>query len=94
MSFEFRDTENADLSTLTGRQQKILDNWIKTFGVEDAAIQATPNPLNAESLQYSFSAALGDRYLSAAPSPEEWKLDFTPKIKLQLNRDKSGGGCG
>ena len=31
MSFEFRDTENADLSTLTGRQQKILDNWIKTF---------------------------------------------------------------
>jgi hypothetical protein len=71
-----------------------VNNWIKTFGADDVAIQPTPNPLKAESLQYSFGAALGDRYLAADPDPEEWKLDFTPKIKLQLNRDKSGGGCG
>ena len=31
MSFEPEDTENTDVSDLTERQQKILDDWIKTF---------------------------------------------------------------
>jgi hypothetical protein len=31
MSFESGDMEIADLSNLSERQQKILNNWIKTF---------------------------------------------------------------
>jgi hypothetical protein len=71
-----------------------VNNWISTFRAEEAGILPAPSPVGNDNLLYTFPAALGDRYLAAAPSPEEWKLDFMPKIKLQLNRDKSGGGCG
>ena len=48
-----------------------------------------------DQLQYIFPAALGDRYECSDPSPiENEELEFTPKIKLELKRDKSGGGCG
>jgi hypothetical protein len=47
-----------------------------------------------DTLRFEFPAALGDRYECASPSPHEWTLEFTPKIKLQIKRDKSGGGCG
>jgi len=51
--------------------------------------------LQVTALRYLFSTALGDRYDCANPSPlAEWELEFTPKIQLQLKRDKSGGGCG
>lgn len=39
-------------------------------------------------------AGLGARYEAAYPNPHEWELDYTPRIKLQIQRDKSGGGCG
>lgn len=71
-----------------------VNGWIATFGAEDAVLTPTPAPPTADSLRYRFTAALGDRYPAANPSPREWKLEFTPKIKLQLQRDKSGGGCG
>jgi hypothetical protein len=46
-------------------------------------------------LRFAFLAALGDRYAAAAPSLIEYEaLKYDPKIKLQLQRDKSGGGCG
>jgi hypothetical protein len=31
MSFDPADTENTDVSDLTDKQLKILDDWIKTF---------------------------------------------------------------
>lgn len=71
-----------------------VNRWIATFGQADTAIQ--PNSAGAadDTLQYSFPAALGDRYSAAAPDPHAWEVEFTPKIKLQMSRDKSGGGCG
>jgi hypothetical protein len=40
-------------------------------------------------------AALGSRYESCDPDPVEYaELDFEAKIKLEMKRDKSGGGCG
>jgi hypothetical protein len=71
-----------------------VNNWLSIFGVEEREIAATPTPPGDDGLGYTFAAALGDRYLSAAPNPHEWALDYTPKIELQLTRDKSGGGCG
>ncbi len=71
-----------------------LNRWIGVFGSEDEQITATPAPPGADRLGYSFSAALGDRYQAAEPDPHDWRLDFTPKIKLDVKRDKSGGGCG
>lgn len=71
-----------------------INNWIATFGKEERAILPTPTPVGEDSLKYLFPAALGDRYDCADPSPHEWQLEYMPKIKQQIKRDKSGGGCG
>ena len=71
-----------------------VNNWIATFGKADRAILPTPMPAGYDTVKYVFPAALGDRYEAAAPNPHEWDIEFLPKIKLQLQRDKSGGGCG
>jgi rhodanese-related sulfurtransferase len=71
-----------------------VNHWIATFATEDAEIQPATAPPGSDRLGYAFPAALGDRYECARPSPHEWTIEFTPKIKLQIKRDKSGGGCG
>jgi rhodanese-related sulfurtransferase/uncharacterized membrane protein YedE/YeeE len=71
-----------------------VNNWLSLFGMEEQAIVLTPTPPGDDSLKYTFTAALGDRYLAADPSPHEWELEYTPKIELDVQRDKSGGGCG
>ena len=71
-----------------------LNNWLGTFGQDDPGIQPAP-AAPAEALRYTFPAALGDRYLSAAPSVMAYEaLIYEAKIKLQIQRDKTGGGCG
>jgi rhodanese-related sulfurtransferase/uncharacterized membrane protein (DUF485 family) len=71
-----------------------VNNWLLNFGADDPAITRieTPTP---EALHYRFPAALGDRYKASAPSVMEYgELEYAPKIKLQIKRDKTGGGCG
>jgi rhodanese-related sulfurtransferase len=72
-----------------------VNNWIARFG-EDDGPGFTANPsAGDDELKYVFPAALGDRYESCSPSPIEYEnLTFEARIKLQLKRDKSGGGCG
>jgi rhodanese-related sulfurtransferase len=71
-----------------------LNNWITVFGETDPEIK----PVSAsaeEQLKFLFPSALGDRYECSDPSPiENENIEFTPKIQLQMKRDKSGGGCG
>ncbi len=72
-----------------------INNWLTTFGSEEPAITPLASEqLNNDSLRYMFESALGERYECADPNPHEYDLEFDPKIKLQLKRDKSGGGCG
>lgn len=71
-----------------------INYWLSIFGIEDPAIQPTPGASGVERLRYDFPAALGSRYNAAFPNPHEWELEYTPKIKLEIKRDKSGGGCG
>ncbi|MBI3150554.1 MAG: YeeE/YedE family protein [Chloroflexi bacterium] len=71
-----------------------VNNWIAFFGKDDKTLRADPNA-GDDQLGYLFPAALGSRYESCSPDPIEYeKLEFEQKIKLQLKRDKSGGGCG
>ncbi|MFN8401051.1 MAG: YeeE/YedE thiosulfate transporter family protein [Anaerolineales bacterium] len=73
-----------------------VNNWIAFFGKDDKTFSAQPNP-NAgdDELGFTFPSALGSRYESCSPNPVEYEsLEFEAKIKLQLKRDKSGGGCG
>lgn len=71
-----------------------INNWLKIFGAADPQITPTPLPPGYDRLIFNFPAALGDRYNAADPSPHEYELEYTPKIKLQLKRGPSGGGCG
>jgi rhodanese-related sulfurtransferase/uncharacterized membrane protein (DUF485 family) len=71
-----------------------VNNWIAFFGKDDKALQPAPNA-GDDQLGYIFPVALGSRYESCSPNPIEYEaLTFEAKIKLQLKRDKSGGGCG
>jgi rhodanese-related sulfurtransferase/uncharacterized membrane protein (DUF485 family) len=71
-----------------------INQWIAVFGQEEQDIRPVSAVVGQDTLRFEFPAALGDRYECASPSPHEWTLEFTPKIKLQIKRDKSGGGCG
>ena len=70
-----------------------INNWITFFG-KDEGFQ-TVSSVGMDQLGYVFPAALGSKYESCDPDPQVYKeLEFEAKIKLQLKRDKSGGGCG
>jgi rhodanese-related sulfurtransferase len=73
-----------------------VNNWIAFFGQDDPTLAAQPKPNPADDeLGYIFAVALGSQYESCSPNPIEYEdLEFVAKIKLQLKRDKSGGGCG
>lgn len=71
-----------------------LNNWLKTFAGKDPGITPTPTPGGDDSLEYTFPAALGARYDASFPHPEDFNLEYTPKIKLEIKRSPSGGGCG
>ena len=71
-----------------------VNNWIAFFGADDKALQPAPQA-GDDQLKYVFPAALGDRYESCSHSPIKYEdIEFEAKIKLELKRDKSGGGCG
>lgn len=71
-----------------------INQWIATFGQEESDIVQVSSPSGDDSLCFAFPAALGDRFAAAEPNPHAWELEYTPKVKLQIKRDKSGGGCG
>lgn len=72
-----------------------INNWIASFGQDDLPQLAVNPSAGDDQLRYLFPAALGDRYASCRPDPIEYEnLTFESRIKLQLKRDKSGGGCG
>jgi len=71
-----------------------INNWLTVFGHDDPAVTPTPTPPSDDQLQYVFASALGDRYAAADPDAHHFELEYTPRIKLELKRGASGGGCG
>lgn len=71
-----------------------VNGWLETFAQGEPGIVPTPSVVAADQLRFAFAAALGDRYLAAAPDPHAYELEYTPKIKLQPKRGPAGGGCG
>jgi len=70
-----------------------INNWIAFFG-KGEGFQSLSS-VGKDQLAYIFPAALGSKYESCDPNPQAYEeLEFEAKIKLQLKRDKSGGGCG
>lgn len=70
-----------------------INNWITFFGEKEGFQPASA--IGEDQPGYIFPAALGSNYESCDPNPVEYEgLEFEAKIKLELKRDKSGGGCG
>ncbi|MGZ9220894.1 MAG: YeeE/YedE thiosulfate transporter family protein [Anaerolineales bacterium] len=70
-----------------------VNNWIAYFG-GDEGFQSVSS-IGKDQLGYIFPAALGSSYESCDPNPTRYEeLEFEARIKLELKRDKSGGGCG
>lgn len=70
-----------------------INNWIAFFGENEGFESASST--SEDQLGYIFPAALGSKYESCDPNPVDYEeLEFEAQIKLELKRDKSGGGCG
>jgi rhodanese-related sulfurtransferase len=70
-----------------------INNWIATFGDDDLTKNFNVGAGDDE-LCYIFDVAVGDRYDAAEPDPHAHELSYTPKIKLELKRAPTSGGCG
>lgn len=70
-----------------------VNNWLDTFASEENGILAIPAS-GEDRLRYTFAAALGGAYKSADPDPNHYEFEFTPKVKLDIPRGPSSGGCG
>lgn len=72
-----------------------INGWLATFATEEFKAEATRAAVGSDELGYEFAAALGSRYEFAEPDPHNYEeLLFTPKVKLEIKRGASGGGCG
>ncbi len=70
-----------------------INYWLDVFAASDSNLQRV-SASGDEVLHYSFPAALSSRYPAATPDPHRYKLEYTPKIKLDVKRGPGGGGCG
>jgi rhodanese-related sulfurtransferase/uncharacterized membrane protein YedE/YeeE len=71
-----------------------VNNWIRTFS--DPAFLDRHLVRNRDNDQpaFRFEAAIGSRHAAAEPNPVAHEYEFEPKVKLELKRAPSGGGCG
>jgi rhodanese-related sulfurtransferase len=70
-----------------------INHWLDTFNGEaetNLVITARARP-GDDTLRYSFPAALGAEYPSASPNPEEFEIEYTPKVELELPPVVGGG---
>lgn len=70
-----------------------INGWLDIFAKDDIGIRPLEGAGEGE-LRYEFASALGAAYQIADPEFHEYELEFTPKIKMELKRAPSGGGCG
>ena len=70
-----------------------VNNWIRTYSDEEFRLaHHTPNRA-VDQPAYRFDLALGARHPAAEPTPHG-EAEFEPKVKLELKRAPTGGGCG
>jgi rhodanese-related sulfurtransferase len=70
-----------------------INGWLATFEAHNG--QTAPALAAGEDeLKWVFPAALGAKTPAAAPSPEEFLLEYVPKIQLKNKKGAGGGGCG
>jgi rhodanese-related sulfurtransferase len=71
-----------------------VNNWIRTYGDQEFVQQSLLRNRDNDQPAYRFEAALGARHPAAEPNPEAYEIEFEPKVKLELKRAPTSGGCG
>jgi rhodanese-related sulfurtransferase len=72
-----------------------INGWLDTFAGEfEEDFCAGKQEAGDDELRYEFTAALGSGCPAAYPNAEHFELVYEEKIKLELKRAPTGGGCG
>ncbi|MCP4287296.1 MAG: rhodanese-like domain-containing protein, partial [Gammaproteobacteria bacterium] len=72
-----------------------INSWLDTFSTEvEDEFCAGKKEAEDDALRYDFTAALGAGCPAAYPHPDHYELEYIPKIKLELKRAPTSGGCG
>ncbi len=73
-----------------------INGWLDIFAGEFEGQYCAGQIPSAgdDELRYEFTAALGSGCPAAYPDYEHFELEYENKIKLELKRAPSGGGCG
>lgn len=72
-----------------------VNRWLDTFAGEfEEDFCAGTKETDDDELRYEFTAALGSGCPAAYPNEEHFELEYEEKIKLEIKRAPSGGGCG
>jgi rhodanese-related sulfurtransferase len=70
-----------------------INQWLATFGAEDGRIQPVASSTQ-ERLRYHFSGAFGASYPASRPDANHYRLEYMPRIELDMQRGPAKGGCG
>ena len=70
-----------------------VNNWIRTFGDHDFVRDRYVINRADDEPAYRFELAIGARHPAAEPTPHS-EAEFEPKVKLELKRAPTSGGCG
>jgi hypothetical protein len=71
-----------------------LNYWLEVFSADNPELVQPTFHQGEDQLHYAFSAALGSRHALSDPDPHLYHLEYTSKVKLELKKGPSGGGCG
>ena len=71
-----------------------VNNWIRTYAGEEFVQNRLIRNHENDYPAWRFDAAIGSRHPAAEPNPHAFEIEFEPKVKLELKRAPSSGGCG
>lgn len=70
-----------------------VNNWLRTYGDEDFVRDRYVMNRSDDEPAFRFELAIGSRHPAAEPAPHS-EAEFAPKVKLEMKRAPTGGGCG
>jgi rhodanese-related sulfurtransferase len=70
-----------------------VNNWIRSYGDENFIRDRYVVNRALDEPAFRFDLAIGARHPAAEPAPHS-EAEFTPKVKLELKRAPTSGGCG
>ena len=71
-----------------------VNRWLDAFANEEFRAEYQTVADQPDQFRFRLNSALGSRLPAAEPDVEQLDLEFISKVKLELKRGPSGGGCG